>query len=278
MNKNITIKKIIIFTIYIVSIICIVFLVRNVIFDVNRKSFGSVKLVTEYDENTTIDDMETVTFGSYPQSDITGNIKEPIEWIVLDRQENKCLLLSKYILDCKCYDDRGNKNTWETCSLRNWLNEKFYNIAFNNDEKNKIINSTVINNDNMNYILGSCNYTCDNVFLLSIIDMREYFGNGTKIDSYTYQLGKKVTTEGTEYAKSVFNISNYLDVYNEIGIDDDEYQKYNWAFGNSPFWLRSPGDYSNFATFVNCAGGMDMNGTYVYVSDFGVRPALWVSY
>lgn len=265
MNKNITIKKIIIFTICIVSIICIVFLVRNVIFDVNRKSFGSVKLVTEYDENTTIDEMETVTFGSYPQSDITGNIKEPIEWIVLDRQEGRTLLLSKYILDCKRY----NNITWENCDLRNWLNKDFYNQAFNGSEQNKIQMTNVINNDNSEYNTEGGNNTKDKVFCLSIDECKQYF--------YQFNMksdNKRLATRGTNYAKNVDNNGIKLWIYD--GSHGSE-----WATGNSDFWLRSPGGRQefgeDFAADVDVSGYLDDYGYDVDNHYNGIRPALWVS-
>ena len=112
--------------------------------------------------------MDTVIFGSYPQSDVSGNTKEPIEWIVLDRQGNKTLLLSKYILDCKCYNDVEKDITWENCTLRYWLNNTFYNTVFSSSEKSYIDNTFVINNDNASYNTSGGNNTYDNVFLLSI--------------------------------------------------------------------------------------------------------------
>lgn len=267
MNKNITIKKIIIFTICIASIICIVFLVRNVIFDVNRKSFGSVKLVTEYDENTTIDEMKTVTFGLYPQSDITGNIKEPIEWIVLDRQGGRTFLLSKYILDCKSYDNSGENTTWETCSLRSWLNIDFYFQAFSDSEQNKIQMTNVINNNNIDYDINGGNNTNDKIFCLSIEEIRKYFGNGTK-KKYGYQLGKNVATRGTNFAKNVDNYGYKL----WVSDSSDE-----WYFGNSYFWLRSPGYIQLRAADVCDVGYLRTNGIDIGSPGIGVRPALWIS-
>lgn len=105
----------------------------------------NVKLISSYSQDTSIDDMETVKFGSYPQSDACGNTKEPIEWIVLDRQEDKSLLLSKYILDCKCYYVERNDATWEKSLLREWLNNEFYIHAFDNNQKNKIQITHLIN-------------------------------------------------------------------------------------------------------------------------------------
>ena len=123
--------------------------VTAMVFFAYKKFFGGIaknaRLVTSYSKDTTIDQMETVKFGSYYQSN--GFTKEPIEWIVLDRQGGRALLLSKYILDCKCYSNEHKDVTWETCDLRKWLNNDFYNQAFSGSEQGKILSTNVINNN-----------------------------------------------------------------------------------------------------------------------------------
>ena len=140
------------------------------------KQIENTKHITEYNSDTSVNDIDTITFGSYPQSDVTGKTKEPIEWIVLDRDEEnkKALLLSKYILDCKPYNDEYKEVTWETCSLRKWLNRDFYNIAFNDSDKIYITLTSLINNDNVDYGSNGGNNTSDNVFLLSIDEIKHY--------------------------------------------------------------------------------------------------------
>lgn len=259
MNKNITIKKIIIFTICIVSIICIVFLVRNVIFDVNRKSFGSVKLVIEYDVNTTIDEMETVTFGSYPQSDITGNIKEPIEWIVLDRQEGKVLLLSKYVIDYKQYNKTRENTTWETCSLQEWLNDEFYRNSFDNEECNRIQITYLRNKAPVMHRTNGGNDTHDRIFCLSDEEISKYFFNMP----WRFEFRKKIATRATEYAKSKGHYEP--DLFNM------------WYSNNSEYWLRTPAYKSQDEVECVSRGGF-LSVPYYVNQNFGVRPALWVSY
>lgn len=229
-----------------------------------------VKTSTEYSIDTTIDQMETVTFGTYPQSDISGNKKDAIEWIVLDRQDNKALLYSKYILDCKCYNNLLKDVSWETCDIRKWLNDSFYNSAFDSSEKSQIVNTNV---DSV---------TNDKVFLLSEEEVRKYFGNGIKSE-YGYQLGKNISTKGTDYAKNVENLDselssydNKLWVYNHSVESAGEHVK--WADGNSVYWIRSTGTPKNYTSRVN-------SSSYLYIDDFvvnspllGVRPAIWVTY
>ena len=61
---------------------------------------------------------EVYTFGNYEQ----GGGQAPIEWIVLDRQEDRLLLLSKYTLDSKPFHEVEDRDvTWADCTLRSWL-------------------------------------------------------------------------------------------------------------------------------------------------------------
>ena len=223
-------------------------------------------LVSEYDKNTTIDQMRTIKFGSYYQKNIS--IKEPIEWIVLDKQDGKALLLSKYILDCKCYNNDNIETAWEKSSLRYWLNNEFYNIAFSNEEQNKIQITNVINNNNIDYGTFGGNNTYDKIFCLSIDETRKYFGNGTK-GQYGYIIGKKIATRGTNYAKKVDNGGENIYISDLVG---------NWCIGNSEYWLRSPGNTEWKAALVSIQGYVGSTGNDVGNFVTGVRPAMWVSY
>ena len=55
--------------------------------------------------------------------------KDPIEWVVLDKTEDSIFVMSKYALDCLPYNKVYAYVTWQFCTLREWLNEKFYNRA-----------------------------------------------------------------------------------------------------------------------------------------------------
>ena len=236
-------------------VVIVVLLVKNLF--LSGSSFKSIKLVTAYSEDTTIDNMETVKFGSYPQSDANGNKKEPIEWIVLDRQSDKTLLLSKYIIDCKCYNDEFKDVTWENCTLRNWLNNDFYNSAFSSSEQNKILTTNIINSGNSAYGTIGGNNTNDKIFCLSIDEVKKYF-NQNDMSSFN----KRLATKGTNYAKNVYPL---------FVIDSNE-----WYGGNSAFLLRSPGFYQDRAAGVGNDGSLNGGGISVDTHMLGVRPALWI--
>ena len=94
---------------------------------------------------------DTVRFGSYEQDNDKDNGSEAIEWLVLDKQDGKLLLLSKDALDAKPYNEEFKDVTWETCTLRSWLNDTFYSTAFSTAEQGLIATARVKNEDNPKY-------------------------------------------------------------------------------------------------------------------------------
>lgn len=103
----------------------------------------------------------------------------PIEWLVLARDGNKALLISRYWLDAQPYNTDHTSVTWETCTLRTWLNVTFYNKAFSSDEQAAILTTSVDNGKNQGYSKWSTsggNNTEDKVFLLSYAEANKYFG------------------------------------------------------------------------------------------------------
>lgn len=110
---------------------------------------------------------DTFFFGEYEQDGDLENGPEPIEWIVLKNKDNKLYALSKYGLDNKPYHDKREAVTWETCSLREWLNDEFYEAAFSTEEKAMIADTELTNADNPYRNTEGGNDTIDKVFLLS---------------------------------------------------------------------------------------------------------------
>ena len=124
----------------------------------------------------------SIKFGKYPQT-ANGDI-QPIEWLVLAKEENKMLVISKYALDCKRFD--GSSNNWKNSEIRQWANNDFYNKAFDDKEK-KYINP----------------FDGDNVFLLSKDEAEKYFVNDEarrcKATEYAVKNGAYVDAKGCSY-------------------------------------------------------------------------------
>ncbi len=80
----------------------------------------------------------TVTLGEYEQDNNQSNGAEPIEWIVLAKEDDKFLIVSKHILDYQQFHDTTQLVPWRERTLRLWLNETFYSTAFTEEEKRAI--------------------------------------------------------------------------------------------------------------------------------------------
>ncbi len=118
-----------------------------------------------------------VYFGSYLPSNSVSDEKTKIEWLVLAKEENKVLVISKFALESLPYHTTFPENgtTWESCSLRKWLNNEFINTAFSADEKIMIPTVTVSADKNPEYSTNPGNATQDQIFLLSITEVKRYF-------------------------------------------------------------------------------------------------------
>lgn len=187
-----------------------------------------------------------ITFGTYEQDNNTSNGKEDIEWLVLGKENNHLLVISRYALDCKPYNKEYTSVTWETCTLRKWLNNDFLNAAFSSTEKNMIPTVTVSADKNPDYSTSPGNATQDKVFLLSIPEVNKYFASDS---------ARKC--KPTAYAKK-------QEVYTGSSV-------FCW------WWLRSPCLYQNSAAFVYSDGDVFEYGRAVIGGGIAVRPALWVN-
>ena len=80
-----------------------------------------------------------VYFGVYEQDGDEANGPEDIEWIILDIQGDKALLLSRYALDRVIYNNNAaNGIYWQNSNLRSWLNGEFVEKAFAYYEQKRI--------------------------------------------------------------------------------------------------------------------------------------------
>lgn len=199
-----------------------------------------------------------VTFGRYPQTK-AGKDKTPIEWLVLARDGNKALLISRYGLDAQPYNKDNTSVTWETCTLRTWLNGMFYNKAFSSAEQAAILTTNVDNSKSQCYSgwnTSGGNNTQDKVFLLSYAEASKYFG----VTYNSSNTKSRVAPTAYAIAQGAGKNSSYKTA---DGIDA------GW------WWLRSPGAYQSSAAGVRTGGSLFFND--VNYDSGSVRPALWVN-
>ncbi len=82
------------------------------------------------------------------------------------KADDKMLLLTKYAVDCQMYNPELTDVTWETCSLRRWLNEEFFGRAFDTNEQSMILNTVNIAEHNPYHDTYPGNDTEETVVLL----------------------------------------------------------------------------------------------------------------
>ena len=185
--------------------------------------------------------VDTVFFGYYPQSVKAYDTDDMIEWIVLDKDENKkeATLLSKRVIDNIPFNTESAFVTWETSTIRQWLNHSFFYFSFGRQDRRKVVTSEVktVAPEKSSSIGG--NDTLDKVYLLSLEEASEYL-------KYCELVGL-----GT--------------VYND---------NYNIPMS---YWLRTPGNTQNFACYVHQDGIISNIGHFVNFAR-GIRPVIKVSY
>lgn len=202
-----------------------------------------------FDQETSASGRPLIAFGSYPA--FRDGRRMPVRWIVLKEETDRALLISEYSIDMMSYDDKDSVVTWETCSLRNYMNSTMLDDIFSEDEKKLLLTVTNDNPDNELFHSrggepsAGGNPTDDVLFLLNRDELGKYFG-----------ADHKAGTHASGYACSKANVP------------EDE---------NQPYWLRGPGMRPNLAVYVKNDGSVEMTGFHVGCKDIAVRPAVWVN-
>ena len=202
---------------------------------------------------------------------------EGIKWRVLTESGNRAFLMCDIAIDSQqYYHEYGTRtidgktvysNNYAESEIRKWLNETFYNTAFNDLQKaiirttsvdnsarstNPFNNATQWNNGENEY---ACDNTLDKVFLLSEYEVTNPAYGFSSSTGY----GETRQLKSSDYAKS-------QGCYQNSG--------YN---GSCWWWLRSPVcDDSDYAWRVYNNGYSYYSGN-VDNSYNGVVPALWIA-
>lgn len=188
---------------------------------------------------------ETIDDTELHSENESNNVEKPrirmggIEWIVLDKQDDKTLVVSAKILEKRAYHAPGGAITWENSEIRTYLNREFFDKTFTAEEKDAIVETRIENKSNSQYGVAGGDATMDRIFLLSLAEAEKYFAGG-------------------------------VELLRGIDIESDEVVWWH---------LRSPGEAADVAASVNAIGLIDYHGVYDGVTDStgGVRPAMWVT-
>ena len=199
---------------------------------------------------------------------------EPIKWRVLRTDGSQALLLSDIALDDQKYHTVYESVTWETSTIRSWLNgygagsnqqsvdysqKNFLGSAFTASERAAIADSPLENADNIDYGMEGGNNTTDKIFLLSESDV----WNTDTAKTYGFVKNYDTDDEARRCQSSAY--AKAMGMWSDTDI----------AYaGNGYWWLRSPGEYDDDAVYVYDDGYVERYGDSVNYYNYGVRSTL----
>ena len=202
---------------------------------------------------------------------------EPIKWRVLEVKDGRALLLSDQTLDDQRYNENYTSVTWETSSIRSWLNgqgavfnqpgidyskKNFINTTFFENEQKAVFATNVENNNNSCYGSVGGNNTLDKVFLLA---ESQVYTEKAKEYGFTVEKADYDEARGSQCSSYAFAMGGWIETRNYF------YK------GQIAWWLRSPGRGSMNAAKVSKCNFVSVDGDGVIDSGCGVRPALYLN-
>ena len=186
---------------------------------------------------------DIISFGHYEQDNDPSGGAEPIEWRVLAHENGLATLISVKALDCRPFNAKREPVTWETCSLRKWLNGDFLCAAFTEEERAELAVVNVPAGINPEHATDSGKDTRDRAYLLSVDEAEQFFASDEDrvCGPTAFASARGAKASGT---------------------------------GACWWWLRSPGDESHDAADVNFDGSVYYAGCGVNFSFSAVRPVI----
>ena len=256
---------------------------------------------------------DPIFMGHYEQDGDEQNGPEPVEWTVLDVRDGEALVISRKCLECLPFH-AGNigETTWETSTLRAWLNSDFAGVAFSKEELSRIRTVPVSAEWNphfRDFVHDPGSATEDSLFLLDISEVEQYLNRRDDricmpsalavvhgmLARYNDWSGEQeanmtVSFEETETGRCVrLSIPFYSETVTcsvllsegDGGIvaetEMDGQTTVRTADGWR-WWLRTPGLYDTQTAIVFIDGTVIPSGETSDNSVIGVRPAMWIDF
>lgn len=194
---------------------------------------------------------DKLQFGQYPQG-ANGEV-EPLVWRVLAVKKGRALLITDKLIDAVPYNEKKVDVTWETCTLRKWMNNDFINKAFSNSQEAQIATVTNQNPGFGRKRKKGGNATQDRIFAISFDEAVKYFRDDN--DRMAAVTGHTIKQGG--FGSDDFSLRNG--------------DKTGW------WWLRSPGVFNYSAKIVVDDGDISIYAPEVNSSCICVRPAFWLN-
>ena len=241
---------------------------------------------------------DTVKFGEYQISEhVEDGKKDAIDWLLLDIQDGKATLVTAQVVDGAQFnlsDEDGN--AWADSNLRSWMNSEggqnltgdtagFYNTAFSDEDKAKILLTDVNMNSDSSFIayntLLTENWwneynttgedTQDYVYALSGEEVWKYFGPSTIATE------EELGHDPANYTNGQCTATGYAV---KSGVKTNSGGNGPSFIGNADSWTRSPGAVDengelSCGVFLGSVGSLNSGRSVTRV--YGARPAITVA-
>jgi len=176
-----------------------------------------------------------------------------LTWVVLDEDDNHAFIITENLqmMGLGAYNYKTTA-TWGTSFIRDYLNGEFYN-RFTPSERQRIRETLVVNESNPWFRrTGGGEDTTDKIFLLSIKEGVQYFGDSGQLENRPGE---------------VFYISDEFTSVRRTAFDDGKY----WFH-----WFRTIGSTKDLASGIDGAGNINVFGTGIN-NEAGTRPVMWIN-
>ena len=181
-----------------------------------------------------------ITLGSFEQDNLASDGAEPLNWIILDVEKDRALVLCTKGIDSRPWHAKYETVSWKGCDLRAWLNGEFLETAFSPDEREQILSTSWSNTADP---LDTAD-TTEKISLLSLSEVRRYLVTE-----------EQLLCEPTAYA---------------LGRGAEE------IHGGVSWWLRTSGARYQSAAVINWFADEDAAGHMAVSEDECVRPCFWL--
>ncbi len=198
---------------------------------------------------------------------------EPIKWRILIEESGKAFLLCEMIIDSREHYISSNgsartidgqtvyENNYKYSTIRAWLNDTFYNTAFNSLQQ-QIIEVTEVDNSVSSTMYSSNSYACENT------QDKIFLPSAQEITTSEYGFATSTSTDDTARRKKTTAYAQCQGAYTSTSSS---------YLGNGVWWLRSPRSYYRGDARYVRGGGYVLDYDLVFSTNYGVCPALWIT-
>ena len=192
------------------------------------------------------------------------------QWRILDIHDKRALIITENVIFQSIYHDEKISMTWEKCRIRSYLNQEFY-YGFSESDRGRIIETMIPNPPNPWFGTSGGNDTIDNIFLLSLDEVIKYFGDSGDLKNrkgWYWNDGNPVLGDG----KGILIKDQFDENRTAYMLDNTSAQR---DIGRTYWRLRTPGKSEDLVMII-WHGWIGLDGNELFMTDGGIRPALWL--